>query len=68
MYQLIVSRPIRIGEKACRPKLVIDMIIRDNPFNEHDTAGILFAIEFAANNHSELPIRLHINEIYETTT
>lgn len=30
--------------------------------NEHDLAAVLFALEFAANNHAELPMRVHISE------
>lgn len=30
---------------------------------DHDLAARMFALEFAANNHSELPMRVHIIEI-----
>lgn len=31
--------------------------------SEHDLAARMFALEFAVNNHSELPMRVHINEV-----
>lgn len=44
-------------------EMLIDAEIKENNFNEHDTAAILFAMEFAVNNHSEMKgLRFHIEQ------
>lgn len=65
-YEMVVSRPIRIGERVKRPKLIMKLITQQHDdFTDNDIAKILFAIEFAANGHSELPIRVHIQEVQQ---
>jgi hypothetical protein len=63
-YTMEISRPFKIGERLKRPKLVIKMFVQQaDDLSETDIAKMLFAVEFAANGHSELPIRVHINEL-----
>ncbi len=41
--------------------LVISDVKKLTPVSAHDLAGALFALEFAANNHSEIPMRVHVH-------
>lgn len=45
-----------------KKEMVIKGTIEKNDFNEHDTAACMFALEFAANNYTDFPMRVHINE------
>ncbi len=56
----IFKRNIRTGEKCV---LEINGDIITNNFDEHDTAAVLFALEFAANNHTEVPMRVYITTL-----
>lgn len=64
MKQQNIIIKITSSEKALAKvrTLVIKGEITHNDFDEHDTAARLFALEFAANNHSEIPMRVHISE------
>lgn len=63
-FTITISRPVRIGEKIKRPKVVLKCIVQQqDDFTDTDICKMMFAIEFAANGHSELPLRVHIDEV-----
>lgn len=35
----------------------------NSTLSQHDTVAAIFALEFAANNYTDFPIRVHIEEI-----
>lgn len=61
-YNVTFHKRIRVGKTTPYVTAKFKLIPVENPLNEHDTAAILFATEFAVNNHSEVAVRLHINE------
>lgn len=42
--------------------LVLKAEVDQSNLSTHDEVGVLFALEFAANNHAEMPMRVWIHE------
>jgi hypothetical protein len=60
-YRISIQQVTKAG--AVRQVMNLDCEIVHNDFDEHDTAANLFALEFAANNFQEHPVRVHISEV-----
>lgn len=60
-YQIKVEQRDMMGNKKT---MLIEAQIISNEFDEHDTAGIMFTLEFASNNSRQMsiPFRVHISE------
>lgn len=59
-YTITITQPTMT--QPISKRLVLEAEVMHNDFNEHDTAAILFALEFAANGFQELSMRVHIEE------
>lgn len=42
---------------------IIEGEVKENGLTPHDLSARLFAMEFAINNYSEIPMRVHIEEV-----
>lgn len=49
-------------KEGLKQQMTGTLTIEYSEFREHDEAAHMFALEFAANNHSELPMRVYIHD------
>jgi hypothetical protein len=66
-FTITIKKRIRVGKTTPFATLKLNAQIVQSDLSEHDVAACLFALEFAANNHSEVAMRVHIEEQHENT-